>query len=247
MQRILFISVLSFWMSLPALRAQEAGADNLGTDRPRSFSLVLSRGVMLTGPVRDTVPVNGGSSGSYGLHAGIKLGILRNVLGLRIAPGISWTRIQYDQTKIKTFPTVVDSLPFPLSSERHHTTFLELPVGVYVNLTRDEDGDARFFLEGGGYVGYLLAASYRQRYTNSDQLTVRYKLSDLESLEEPEFSRLRYGVYARFGYKWASLHGMWRLSDVFDEFTNASLLPKEAEGFRNPKIPPLEAGLTIFF
>ncbi|MEM7369389.1 MAG: porin family protein [Bacteroidota bacterium] len=221
-------------------------AVKVGDDRPRNFSLVFNRGLMLTGSSPDSVPLNGNSSGTYSIGGGIRIPLIKDAVRLRLTPSISWTHFSYDQTNLKTFPTVADSLPQQLTLEKHTLIFGELPLGVIFNLSRDEDGDPRFFVEAGGYVGYLLGANYKTRFKDSEGLRVKNKRRDLEGIES-EFERLRYGLYGRVGYKWAALYFSYRLSDVFDEFTNPSLRPTAFEGYKNPKIPPMEVGISVFF
>ena len=172
----------------------------------------------------------------------------RNIVGLRAAPGLAWTHFAYQQSIDKTFPSIRDSVGFDYTQEKHRLLFLEMPLGVYFNITRDEDGDPLFFAEAGGYLGYLASATYKIKYRNSAGQRVLERTKDLEQITDPEieFERLRYGVYARVGYKWFSLYYSMRLTDVFDEFTNPSLRPRNIDGYKNPTMPPMEIGLSLF-
>ncbi|GAB4415812.1 MAG: hypothetical protein OHK0039_24700 [Bacteroidia bacterium] len=219
--------------------------ENLNTDEARNFSLVFTRGLIITDARQDTVPLNGTGSGTYVVGAGFKFPLVKNTLGLRVAPSLAITQYTYEQTAAKTYPTIADSLPYTLALERQGAVFGELPVGVYLNFNKDEDGDPRFFLEAGGYVGLLVAANYKTRYTNAEGLREKNKVRDLQKIES-EWQRLRYGLYARVGYKWASLYVSYRLSEVFDEFTNEAYRPRPGEGFRNPQLPPIEVGISLF-
>lgn len=233
---------------MPRLAGQDsARVDSaiLPTDPPRSFSLVFNRGFMLSGSQPDSVPLNGTGSGTYFIGAGFRFSLFKNKMGLRVSPGIAFTHFTYEQTNLKTFPSVPDSVPFPFTQERHGSTWAELPLGIYANFSRDEDGDPRFFAELGGYIGYLLAANYKTRYNNAANLRVKEKVRDLHKIES-EWERLRYGLYGRVGYKWAAIYVSYRLSEVFDEFTNPAYRPKAVEGFRNPAIAPMEFGITVF-
>jgi len=248
MKAILLTLLAGILCSGSLLHAQDSTAtegSSLSTDPPQTFSLVFNRGFMLTGGQPDSVPLNGTGSGTYFVGAGLKFPLAQNKLGLRVAPGVSFSHITYEQTNLKAFPSVPDSLAFPLTMERHSSTWAELPVGFYMNFTRDEDDDPLFFAELGGYVGYMLAGNYKIRYNNAENLRVREKLQDLHKIES-EWVRLRYGLYARVGYKWAALFISYRLSEVFDEFTNPTYRPKAVEGFRNPPIAPMEIGISVF-
>lgn len=216
---------------------------NLNTDPPSKFDLVFNRGFILTGTSQDTVPVNGSNSGTFSIGGGIKFPLANNTFGIRLTPGVAFTQINYNQTSVKTFPTIPDSLPFTLTSEKHRLMYVEVPLGVYFNVSRDEDNDPKLFVEAGGYFGYMMGASYSYRYNNSAGQRVKVQTRDLEK-EENEFQRIRYGIYGRLGYKWAALYINYRLSNVLDEFANNP--PKDVVGYKNPKFPPIEVGLTIF-
>ncbi len=222
---------------------------NLPTDPPSRFSLVFNRTIPLAGPSRDSVPLSNTASGTYFIGGGFKFPFgRRNVIGLRVAPGLAWTHYTYQQSVDKEFPTIADSVGVDYTQEKHRLFFLELPVGLYFNVTRDEDGDPVFFGEVGGFVGYLASAQYKIRYRNNAGLRVQERTRDLEQISEPEseFERLRYGAYARIGYKWFSLYYSIRLTEVFDEFTNPDRRPKNVEGYKNPLMPAMEIGLSLF-
>jgi hypothetical protein len=253
---IIFLSIFVFstsaWAQIKEIpeqkektQKQEEVEDNLPADPPSKFDLVFNRSFMLNGGgTLDTVPINGSSSGTFSIGGGIKFPLAQNKLGIRVTPSVAWTQINYNQTDLKSFPTVKDSLPFDLTSERHGLFHVELPIGVYVNVSRDEDNDPKFFVEAGGYIGYLISAKYQYRYLNSSGQRIRVQNRDLETIEN-EFEKLRYGIYARLGYKWAALYFNVRISDVFDEFANDP--PREVlGGFKNPIIPAMQAGITIF-
>ncbi len=248
--RLFLLLALMMSAGIPVIVAQDNDSTrqtgDLPTDPPRRFNLVFTRGFALAGPANDTVPISSTASGSYAIGAGFLFPFgPRNRVGLRAAPGLSWTSFTYQQLPDKTFPTVSDSVNY--DQERHRLFFLEMPIGLYVNFTRDEDGDPLFFGEMGGYIGYLGSAQYKIKYRNSAGQRVMQRTRDLEQLSDPgEFERIRYGAYARVGYKWFSLFFSMRLTPVFDEFTNPSLRPKNVEGFRNPGMPAMEIGLSLF-
>lgn len=229
------------------LKEDNLQEDNLPVDNARRFSLVFNRGFQLVDKANDSIPINGASSGTFFLGGGIRIPLGGQVAGLRLAPGVSWTNISYNQTNLKQFPTVAgDSLN--LSVEKHSLTHIDLPLSVFFNLSRDEDGDPRIFVEVGGYASYLMAASYKTKYEDSNGLRVKQKTRDLHALteEKEEFERLRYGMFARAGFKWFALYIDYRLSDVFDEFSGTIINPQTRAGFRNPVLEPLQIGISIF-
>lgn len=212
-------------------------------DPPQTIELLFNRSFLVGANRIDTVPLNTFNSGSYSLGLSFRIPLANNLVGFRLAPSISWLRLVYNQSANKTFPTLADTLGPPLDRERHQLTALDLPVSFYYNITRDEDRDPRFFLEVGGYVGYLIGANYKQRYDDSD-IRVTNRLGQLQRLEG-QFERLRYGLFGRVGFKWISLYANYRLTRVFGEFTHPELRPRASDSFRNPEIPPLELGVSI--
>ncbi|WNJ16746.1 outer membrane beta-barrel protein [Pontibacter sp. G13] len=217
--------------------------DNLPADLPRTFSLVFNQGFMLSGSQPDSVPVSGAGSGSTFIGAGVRIPLGENIVGIRLTPGAKWTTISYLQNNLKTFPTINDSLEFTPSQEKHSLFLGSLEGGFYFNISRDEDHDPKFFVEAGGYVDYLFSASLKTKFTNAEGLRVKEKVRDLAQLDG-EFNRFQYGIYGRVGYKWASLYLNYRLVEIFDDFSQRAGAP---EGYRNPPMPPLQIGLSIFF
>lgn len=211
---------------------------------PKIDQLVFSRGFMLGATSLDTVPLSGFASGTYSLQNSIKIDLFQNIIGLRLAPGVTWARLAYSQNDLKTFPTIPDSLKLNLTQERHQFFYLELPVSVVFNITKDEDGDSEFFIEGGGYASFMMAGSYKRRYINELGLDVIEEQRGLHQLQD-EWQRLRYGVFGRVGYKWAALYFNLRLSPMLDEFTNEGLRPVDSEAYRNPAFPTMEAGISF--
>lgn len=234
-----FLIFLACWLAMAPSSAQDTRSDNLLVDRPDNIDLTLARGFLLISEEQEGVPINAGSSGTISLGLGLKLHLPGNVVGLRVNPNISWTRFAYDQTAEKQFPTEVDP-DRVLSVEKHRFTFIDLPVGVFVNITKDEDGDSRFFMEAGGFVSYKTSGVYKTRYEDEllDQ-EVRVRVRGVKDVEE-----WRYGVYGRIGYKWIALHFAYRLSEVFKP--NPLNANGQPSGFEVIDLPPMELGLAIF-
>lgn len=224
---------------------EEKVPEPLPVDRASNFSLIFQRGFMLVTEKTDTVTLNGGLSGSFTLATSFKVNLYKNVLGLRLQPGITWVKADYAQASANTFPSSPDSYEdnWIVSSEKHRFTFLEFPIGLYANLTKDEDGDAKVFIEGGGYFGYKLGAMYKLKYdevTGNQTQTVTSKRTNVPDLED-----FRYGIYGRFGYKWISVYYSYRLSDVFQPFRTdpETGLPTS---FAYPRYSPMELGVSVF-
>ncbi|MEM6801036.1 MAG: outer membrane beta-barrel protein [Bacteroidota bacterium] len=223
------------------------GEDQLPTDAARRFSLVFNRTLQTTNGTSDTIPLNGTSSGTFFIGGGIRIPLGNQLVNIRLTPGISWTGYTYNQTNLKRYPTFAsDSVN--LSLERQSLTHIDLPLSFYFNISRDEDGDPRFFVEVGGYASYLMAASYKIKYEDANGLRVKEKIRDIHALEgdNAEFERLRYGAFARVGFKWIALYLDYRISDVFDEFSGSVINDQTPAGFKNPVFQPLQFGLSIF-
>lgn len=215
----------------------------LPVDRASNFSLIFQRGFMLVTDKVDSVNFNGGLSGSFTLATSFKINLFKNTVGLRLQPGITWIKADYAQTNANTFPSVPDSFSssWIVSSEKHRFTYLEMPIGIYVNLSKDEDGDTKAFIEAGGYFGYKMGGAYKLKYDDTavDEV-VTVKRTGIRDLEE-----LRYGIYGRVGYKWIALYYSYRLTDIFQEFrTDAET--GAATSFKYPKYPEMELGISIF-
>ncbi|MEO1451586.1 MAG: outer membrane beta-barrel protein, partial [Bacteroidota bacterium] len=172
---LIFLQIsLAGQVNQDSIPTPESLSENLNTDPPGRFNLVFTRGFMLAGSAPDSVPLNGNASGTYRIGGGIKFPLgKKNIVGLRLTPAISWTHVQYNQTEAKTFPSIGDSANF--SVEKHTMNFADLALSVYINLSRDEDNDRRFFVELGGYGSFLIAANYKTRYTNANGQRVKNK------------------------------------------------------------------------
>ncbi len=225
MKQLLYRIVIGS-MLIGQIYAQSEEKQNLSTDRPDNIDLTFTRGFLLVTNEEEGVPLNAGSSGTIRIGAAFKVHLANNTFGFRVHPSISWTKFTYDQTAEKTFPTAIDS-SMTLDVEKHRFTFVDLPLGIFVNITKDEDGDSRFFVEAGGFVGYRTSSIYKTKYNvpNENQ-EVRQRVRGVKNLED-----IRYGFYGRIGYKWVALYYSYRLSNVFKE---------------TPMLPPMELGITVF-
>lgn len=241
-KRLIYISVF-FLLIIGNLQllAQEERSDNLPVDRPRIFRLVFTRGFMIASQGAETpgVPLISAGSGSYFLGASFQTNFLHGRWGFRAQPGFNWLILTYEQTNSKVFPpSPLDSIS--LDIERHRITYLEMPLGVFVNFTKDEDGDGRFFLEGGGYLGYRIGGAYKFKYDDEQNNTVKQVTRGLDY-----FKDFRYGLYSRIGYKWFSLYFSYRFSDVFSDSVLGLYGPLDEFPF--PEIPRVELGLTLLW
>ncbi|MEM6632365.1 MAG: outer membrane beta-barrel protein [Bacteroidota bacterium] len=204
---ILGMSLIPFSGSLSAQELEES--ENLPVDRPQNFQLLLNRGFLI-GSVEgdDRAPINGSLSGSLFLGFSFKAILPRQNAGVRITPGVNWFKINYRQEDEKVFPT--DTV---FESEKHVFTYLEVPVGFFINFSKDEDGDPRLFTELGGFLGYKLNGSYKRKFEEGGR-TSRLIRRDVPNVED-----WRFGLYGRLGFKRWALYYSYLLSDTFSAFT----------------------------
>jgi len=227
--------VLILLGTFPGLCAQEAapGDDNLPVDRMDNIRMVFSRGFILSGVEGDDqAPVNGSLSGSLFIGVGFKFNLAKNVLGLRVSPGVNWYKLNYVQEDEKIFPT--DTI---FDTEKHRFTYLELPIGFYINFSQDEDGDPKLFAEAGGFLGYKVEGIYKRKFDFNGR-TSKLKRSDVTDLED-----WRYGLYARLGYKRWAIYYSYLLSDVFKAFPTENSTHAVSD-LTLP--PPMEVGISFF-
>jgi len=245
-KNLIVLAILLFSVAMAQTDSTEQAdppSTDLPTDPPRTNSLIITRGFMMGASAVDSVPLNGFGSGTFSIQVGIKKYLIAQRAGLRFSPGVSFTTYDYNQTDLKRFPSIPDTL-ISFEQERQNLTLLELPIGIFVDLNKDEDNDPRFFVEAGGYIGFLVGARYRSRYVDGNGLRIENRISRLQRLDS-EYERLRYGIYARLGYKWASVYFGMRLTNVWDEFANDITSPTGTTDYRNPSIPPMELGISL--
>lgn len=216
-------------------------SDNLAVDRPEQVEITFVQGLLINSPQQDGIPLNAGGSGTISLGSSFKLHFPKNVVGFRIQPSISWTRFSYEQATSKTFPTpFLNDDTKPVRVEKHRIVFADLPIGLFVNVLKDEDGDPRFFLEAGGYAGYKLGSVYKIKVDNTiTEQETKQVVDNVYDLEN-----WRYGIYARAGISWLAAHFTYRLSDVFKP--NPRQADGSPSGFESILLPRMELGLAIF-
>ena len=212
--------------------AQEEEIDNLPVDRPQNFQLLFNRGLII-GSVggEDQIPINGSFSGSMFLGFSFKAHLPNNQVGARITPGINWYKLNYQQEDQKLFPT--DTI---FDAEKHVLTYFEVPLGVFINISKDEDGDPGLYTELGGFLGYKIGSAYKRRYDDNG------RSSRLIRRDVPEVEDWRFGIYGRLGFKRWALYYSYLLSDVFSAFPTENGPPLNQD-LSFP--PPLEIGISF--
>lgn len=234
-------TVICFFFICLSFSAFAQKSDNLPVDRPDQVEITVIQGLLINSPQQEGIPLNAGGSGTISLGTSFKLHLAQNKMGFRIQPSVSWTRFSYEQAESKIFPSpYVESNDFQVQVEKHRLFFIDVPLGLFVNILKDEDDDPRFFLEAGGFAGYKLRSVYKTRVENN--LTEQETKQLVRSVYDLE--NWRYGLYARLGIRWLAIHFTYRLSDVF------KANPRNADGspsaFEMIDLPPMELGLAFF-
>ena len=236
MKNLLIFLMLCF-LGLYGLQAQETKKDSipaLQLEEPNRFDFILQRSILLG--KADTMATLKNSSGSWFIGLGFKLPIAQNRLGVRVQPGINWLKFNHalnDTTK--SFP---DSRT-DYTLQRHRLAYLEVPVGIYYNISLDEERNPKAFVEAGGFAGYGFSFVLKTKETTVRDQGLKTKTSNL-----PDLEALRYGVYARAGYRWFALHFSYRLTNVFEPFVTN--IDGTVTTTPYPIFPSAQFGVTVF-
>ncbi|MEM6261781.1 MAG: outer membrane beta-barrel protein [Bacteroidota bacterium] len=255
----LFLGLVMVTFSIH-LQAQEVdSALVMKVEDVSRFDLVFQRSFLL-GAADATFPMQS-TSGSYFVGLGFKFGFLNNKLGIRAQPGINWLRLNYS-TNDDLFP---ESSILPQDSsqqnatfeiQRHRLTYFEVPLGIYFNISQDEDLNPKAFIEAGGFISYLFAEMLKEgTRANESAPLIRTKTPEIAYIGSDQ--RLRYGLYARAGYRWFALFASLRLSDVFEpgavirNSADEAVVGTDGELLSVPQktedmVPQLQIGVTIF-
>lgn len=232
----LLIFLLLGLLGLSSLMAQETQNDSIAPmqlEEPNRFDFIIQRSLLLGSA--DSMAVLKNSSGSWFLGLGFKLPIAHNRLGVRVQPGINWLKFNHAQNDTsKSFPNSRNDY----SVQRHRLAYVELPVGVYYNITLDEERNPKAFVEAGGFVGYGFDFVLKTKETTLRDQGVTTKTNNL-----PDVEPLRYGLYGRVGYRWLALHVSYRLTDVFEPFVTD--IDGTVTTTPYPIFPSVQFGVTV--
>ncbi|MFK7970090.1 MAG: outer membrane beta-barrel protein [Bacteroidia bacterium] len=94
--------------------------------------------------------------------------------------------------------------------QRQRLTYIEVPIGVYFNIKKDEENKAVAFVEAGGIIAYNISGIFKYRYNNRQDQSVQSRVNEV-----PDVEAFRYGWYARLGYKKVSASINYRSSYIF--------------------------------
>jgi hypothetical protein len=115
--------------------------------------------------------------------------------------------------------------------QRQRLTYIEVPVGLYFNITTDEETQkAKACIEAGGTIGYNIGNIFKYRSTNRQDQSVQTRVNEV-----PDVESFRYGWYARAGFKKIAATFTYRSSYLFS-FENAQMIHK---------FPQMQLGLTV--
>lgn len=221
------------WALTQLLPAQNRGFENpLATSQ--YFNFLVGQTQFIIQEIPDSIPIKKNRSGTFSLGIGVDKEILPNRLGIRLAPSIAWTKIQYEQTPQKVFPTANPNL----KKERHLITYLQLPIGFFIPLTKPDQQNHSLYIEAGGYGSWKIQSSYKSIQQTTRDQTIINKIKNL-----PDLNEFQYGLYGKFGYKWFALQVTYRFTNTFTEFQSDQ--NNDPTSFKNPTIPPIEVGIIL--
>lgn len=211
--------------------------NNLNTEEVNVVDIVLQRGLMVgVGNTSDETQIKN-SSGSWFVGLGFKIPVLKNRAGFRLTPGLAFTKLNYDSVDVaKIFPDLPGGVDY--NFQKHRLTYLQVPLGVYVNFSVDEKGRALIFGEAGGYVGYRIAGVLRHGENSVRDQQIRTKITNVADMEN-----LQYGLYGRVGYKSIAIHAQYRITRLFNK--EKTDVEGANTGIPNPAFPQLEVGISF--
>jgi hypothetical protein len=115
--------------------------------------------------------------------------------------------------------------------QRQRLTYIEVPVGFYFNISKDEATQkAKAYVEAGGMVGYNISNIFKYRSNNRQDQSVQTRVNEV-----PDVEAFRYGWYARAGFKKIAATFTYRSSYIFS-FEN---------DLQTHKFPQMQLGLTF--
>ena len=232
----IFICQASFAQDIPQ-DSSLVDTSALETEEINVIDIIFQRSLLLGATSAETDIKN--SSGSSFVGLGFKLPLVKNKAGFRVAPGFAWMKLNYDsinKPESNIFPDLTDSLGYTF--QRHRISYIQLPVGIYVNFNTDEKGRPQIFGEIGGYVGYRVSRVLRYGQSSVREQQIRTKVTNI-----PDTRDLQYGLYGRLGYKKIAFYGQYRLERLFaPKKTDLNNVSTE---ILNPTFPQLELGVTI--
>jgi hypothetical protein len=195
----------------------------------------------MVGQADSLVPFGVSRSGAYtvGVGYGIPIG---KVLELKLEPRATWHKIYFKPSPDKWFPSALNDSS--LVYEKQRIFYLEMPIGLKFKLARNAVEKYQVLLEGGFSAGVNFGGALRTRInvdTNSDGIFDGRVTSKLTRVGE--WNRFRFGPYARFGLRYVSIYGFYRMTSLYrvgKRFNETSTTTRDY-----PNFPKLEIGISV--
>ena len=192
------------------------------------FDLVWNKGFLVTTNMPDSIPLKTVTSGTNFIGVSLNYQLAKRFM-CYIQPGFSFFKMNFDQTRAKTYPTPADSQ----STEKILVDYFEMPIGVALVLQRDEERGRNLALwEIGGSFGYLIGSSYKT-VRSANGRRIKSKINAIPDLEP-----FRIGVYSKLTYRFVGIWAYYRLNEVFKQISYP-------DGTRTPKISRFEIGFSV--
>jgi len=256
--RLLLIIFVLF--STPLLYSQDSEDED--TEQPDSlfsqevvtdqqFEVIFNKGFLVTGTGEglDSFKLSSAASGTY--YIGLSYNLLffkkdslnkktnfAHRFSFRFQPGISFFKLVYN-SDTQPFPTIPDpsTSKIGLESQKQRLTYLELPIGMGFVIGRDDKQHVTSFVELGTSISFRIDATHKL-YFKRDGNEIITKFDNADNI-----NRWRFGLYAKYCYRWFGLFAYYRLNDLYKP--NNYYLNHNQQLTPFPTIPPLEVGLCV--
>ncbi len=242
-------ALCAMWaMALSSTLVAQAPADN---EAPRVKEKIRVTGgektdfiftrTFLAGQADSLVPFGVSRSGAYtvGIGYGFPIG---KVLELKLEPRATWHKIYFRPSPDKWFPSALNdsSLVF----EKQRIFYLELPVGLKFKMARNAVEKYQVLLETGFSAGVNFGGALRTRtLVDTDQDGTFDGRVTSKLTRVGEWNRFRFGPYARFGLRYVSIYGFYRMTSLYRPGTKFNDTPTTTRPY--PNFPKLEIGISV--
>jgi hypothetical protein len=187
------------------------------------------------------VPFGASRSGAYSL--GIGYGIpIGKVLEFKFEPRATWHKTYFKESPGKWFPSSLNDST--LVYEKQRIFYLELPVGLKFKFARNQAAKYQVLLETGFSAGMNFGGALRTRTLIDSDGDGEFDGRMTSKLTRTgEWNRFRFGPYARFGLRYVSIYGFYRMTSLYRVGRKFNDTPTTSRPY--PNFPQLELGISV--
>lgn len=195
----------------------------------------------MVGAADSLVPFSVSRSGAYTLGIGYGFPIGK-VLELKLEPRATWHKTYFKSSPDKWFPSALNDSS--LVYEKQRIFYLELPVGLKFKMARNAVEKYQILLETGFSAGVNFGGALRTRTSvDTDYDGVFDGRVTSKLTRAGEWNRFRFGPYARFGLRYVSIYGFYRMTSLYRVGRKFSDTPTTSRPY--PNFPKLEIGISV--